>query len=325
MTRILDERDKSEIKQEMQTKNELLNQKMVAEDNAIKETMKTEDDAIKTTMKAEDDKIYNKIKNEDDAIKVTMAKEDQVLDDKIQDLTTDTTNKFTDLNKKVDDNQENMTTKVDTLGENLTSQIDILESDMINKVNALEENVANDMTDLEQDMTAKINTLEQDIDSQIDTLSQNMNTQINDLDSAKVDKDGDKVLSENDLTDELKVNYDTSYEHSQQAHAPSDAEMNVQANWAEEDDTSDSYIQNKPTLGSMAAKNVVERSDLSEAVQASLELADTSMQATDLVLRTSDGYIQYSTNGETWNNLMPVAELSGFNLHTDDDGVLYFG
>lgn len=46
------------------------------------------------------------------------------------------------------------------------------------------------------------------------------------LDS-KVDSVDGKGLSTNDLTDTLKSNYDDAYTHSQQAHAPSDAEKNV--------------------------------------------------------------------------------------------------
>ena len=46
------------------------------------------------------------------------------------------------------------------------------------------------------------------------------------LDS-KVDKVDGKGLSTNDLTDTLKSNYDAAYTHSQQAHAPVDAEKNV--------------------------------------------------------------------------------------------------
>ena len=46
------------------------------------------------------------------------------------------------------------------------------------------------------------------------------------LDS-KVDKVDGKGLSTNDLTATLKSNYDAAYTHSQQAHAPSDAEKNV--------------------------------------------------------------------------------------------------
>lgn len=38
-----------------------------------------------------------------------------------------------------------------------------------------------------------------------------------------------------------------AYEHSQTAHAPADAEANVQADWNETDTASDAYIKNKPT------------------------------------------------------------------------------
>ena len=38
-----------------------------------------------------------------------------------------------------------------------------------------------------------------------------------------------------------------AYEHSQTAHAPSNAEANVQADWNESDTGSDAYIKNKPT------------------------------------------------------------------------------
>jgi hypothetical protein len=43
----------------------------------------------------------------------------------------------------------------------------------------------------------------------------------------KVDKVDGKGLSTNDLTDELKGNYDAAYAHSQAAHAPVDAQANV--------------------------------------------------------------------------------------------------
>lgn len=46
-------------------------------------------------------------------------------------------------------------------------------------------------------------------------------------DSTKVDKVTGKGLSQNDLTNTLKTNYDAAYTHSQSAHAPSDAEKNV--------------------------------------------------------------------------------------------------
>lgn len=37
-----------------------------------------------------------------------------------------------------------------------------------------------------------------------------------------------------------------AYDHAKSPHAPSDAEPNVQADWDEEDSSSDAYVQNKP-------------------------------------------------------------------------------
>ena len=45
--------------------------------------------------------------------------------------------------------------------------------------------------------------------------------------NGKVDIEAGKGLSTNDLTNALKSNYDAAYTHSQQAHAPADAEANV--------------------------------------------------------------------------------------------------
>ncbi len=65
---------------------------------------------------------------------------------------------------------------------------------------------------------------------------------------AFVAKVAGKGLSTNDLTDALKSNYDTAYSHSQAAHAPADAEANVQADWNESNSSSDAFIKNKPTI-----------------------------------------------------------------------------
>ena len=65
--------------------------------------------------------------------------------------------------------------------------------------------------------------------------------------SNKVDKVSGKDLSSNDFTDALKTKLD---------NIASGAEVNVQADWAETATTADSYIKNKPTLGTAAAKGV---------------------------------------------------------------------
>ena len=54
----------------------------------------------------------------------------------------------------------------------------------------------------------------------------------------------------NDLTDALKSNYDAAYTHSQQPHAPSNAEQNVQSDWNQTVNTEDDFIKNKPSIPS---------------------------------------------------------------------------
>lgn len=54
----------------------------------------------------------------------------------------------------------------------------------------------------------------------------------------------------NDLTNDLKSNYDDAYTHSQITHAPSNAEQNVQSDWNQTVDTEDDFIKNKPTIPS---------------------------------------------------------------------------
>ena len=66
--------------------------------------------------------------------------------------------------------------------------------------------------------------------------------------SGKVDKVDGKGLSTNDLTNNLKIQYDKAYSHSQSAHAPINAEANVQSDWNVTDVSSDAYILNKPTI-----------------------------------------------------------------------------
>lgn len=87
----------------------------------------------------------------------------------------------------------------------------------------------------------------------------------------KVDKDGNKVLSTNDYT---------TAEKNKLANIAAGAEVNVNADW---DATSgDAQILNKPTLGSMAAKNSVAKSDLASGVQTSLGKADSALQPGDI-------------------------------------------
>lgn len=58
-------------------------------------------------------------------------------------------------------------------------------------------------------------------------LVEKLKTYINNLLSYKVDKEDGRSLSANDLTDELKANYDAAYTYSQEEHSPADAEKNI--------------------------------------------------------------------------------------------------
>ena len=57
------------------------------------------------------------------------------------------------------------------------------------------------------------------INTKFDSIQANINSKVDSVDG--------KGLSTNDLTDTLKSNYDAAYTHSNQAHAPSNAEKNV--------------------------------------------------------------------------------------------------
>ena len=54
------------------------------------------------------------------------------------------------------------------------------------------------------------------------------------------------------LTTTQEQQITTAYNHSQSAHAPINAEQNVQSNWNETNISSDAYILNKPTLSTVA-------------------------------------------------------------------------
>lgn len=57
----------------------------------------------------------------------------------------------------------------------------------------------------------------------------------------------------------------TAYDHSQSAHAPADAEKNVQSDWNVSDNTSDAYIANKPTIVTVWSGTQAEFDAMTEA------------------------------------------------------------
>lgn len=96
-------------------------------------------------------------------------------------------------------------------------------------------------------------------------------TYVDDAVKNKVDKDGNKVLSTNDYT---------TAEKNKLAGIAAGAEVNVNADWNAT--SGDAQILNKPTLGSMAAKSSVAKSDLASGVQTSLGKADSALQPGDI-------------------------------------------
>ena len=89
-----------------------------------------------------------------------------------------------------------------------------------------------------------------------------------DLASAKVDKVTGKGLSTNDYTTDEK---------NKLAGIAAGAEANVNADWNAT--SGDAQILNKPTLGSLASKSTVAKTDLASNVRKSLDKADTALQS----------------------------------------------
>ena len=59
------------------------------------------------------------------------------------------------------------------------------------------------------------------------------------------------------------------------------ATPNPRPDWAQTDAAKADYIKNKPTLGDLAAKSTVTKTDLATDIQASLDKADSAIQSVD--------------------------------------------
>lgn len=93
----------------------------------------------------------------------------------------------------------------------------------------------------------------------------------------KVDKADGKGLSTNDLTTELKNQYDAAYQHSQATHAPSNAERNVitgiQVNAKELTPDGSRKVNITVPTGKLASKDAVAESDLTPELQEKVNAA----------------------------------------------------
>lgn len=135
-------------------------------------------------------------------------------------------------------------------------------------------------------------------------------TYVDDAVKNKVDKDGNKVLSTNDYT---------TAEKNKLANIAAGAEVNVNADWNAT--SGDAQILNKPTLGSMAAKSSVAKSDLASEVQTSLGKADSALQPGDIsdwAKQTSKPSYTASEVGALPNTTViptKLADLTGDSTH----------
>ncbi len=126
----------------------------------------------------------------------------------------------------------------------------------------------------------------------------------------KVDKAEGKGLSTNDLTNDLKTNYDSAYAHSQTSHAPSNAEPNVQSDWNENNASSDAYIKNKPIIPSAYTLPIASTTVLGGVkVGAGLSISNGVLSA------TSGG----TADSVDWNNIQNKPSVFTPATHNHDD------
>lgn len=106
----------------------------------------------------------------------------------------------------------------------------------------------------------------------------------NEADGKFVEKVDGKGLSTNDLTDELKGQYDAAYAHSQVAHAPADAQANVIESVKVNGtplEIKDKAVDITVPTGALAGKDEVAKDDLAEALATEIDNKVASVAAGD--------------------------------------------
>ena len=120
----------------------------------------------------------------------------------------------------------------------------------------------------------------------------------------KVDKESGKGLSTNDFTNELKSKLDGVEEGAQ---------VNVKANWKENDESSDAFIQNKPDLSGFATKDEVYtkeqmREELDETLDAAADYTDEVLTAATVGIMSSANTYADSAAAEAAQEALTEAE-----------------
>lgn len=136
----------------------------------------------------------------------------------------------------------------------------------------------------------------------------------------------------NDLTNELKNNYDAAYTHSQQAHAPADAQANViegvQVNGVDVTLTSKKANINVPTTVAQLtdAADYAKKSDISNvykykgsvATYGALPTADNTVGD---VWNVEEDNMNYGWTGSEWDPLGEIFEIESIS-NSDIDAIL---
>jgi hypothetical protein len=161
------------------------------------------------------------------------------------------------------------------------------------------------------------------IDAAIETIQETVPTKTSDLtnDSGFITdfEETDPTVPSHvkSITSTNISNWGTAYTHSQSAHAPSDAEKNVQSDWNVTDTTSDAYIKNKPT----ALKNPNALSIGGKSYDGS---STVSVTAADLGIANAVHFIGETTTDLTDGATTAAVTIDGVSkTPTSGDVVLY--
>ena len=128
----------------------------------------------------------------------------------------------------------------------------------------------------------------------------------------KVDKEDGKVLSENDLTDELKGNYDTAYSHSQQIGNPHGTEI------PEIDKTSNILIGDGNGNAVDSGISVQELQNEIDGKQDALTFDDTPTIGSNNPVKSGGIYtaIENKVLGDVADNSIPLSKLKSVSVDT---------
>ena len=123
----------------------------------------------------------------------------------------------------------------------------------------------------------------------------------------------------NDLTDEMKAHYDAAYTHSQQAHAPADAQANIietiQVNGSAQSVTGKTVNISVPTTVEQLtdAADYAKKSDLSSVYEYKGSVASVSALPTGAdkgdVYNVEDTGMNYAWDGTAWDTLGQIVDF----------------